>query len=60
MMAAHKHINASVHDLPPSSYRISADHRLVTVVKSSTLQSYDFFGKIPTIDADKELSLAQR
>jgi len=55
MVAAHKHINASVHDLPPSSYRISADYRLVTVVKSSTLQSYDLFGKIPTIDADKEL-----
>jgi len=60
MMAAHKHINArlSVHDLSPSSYRISADY--VTVVKSSTLQSYDLFGKIPTVDAAKELSLAQR
>jgi two-component system, OmpR family, response regulator ChvI len=47
MMAAHKHINArlSVYDLPPLSYRISADYGPVEVVKSSTLQNYDLFGR---------------
>jgi two-component system, OmpR family, response regulator ChvI len=47
MIAAHKHINArlSVHDLPPLSYRISADYGPVEVVKSSTLQNCDLFGR---------------
>jgi class 3 adenylate cyclase len=47
MMAAHKHINArlSVNDLPSLSYRISADYGPVEVVKSSTLQNYDLFGR---------------
>jgi len=39
---------------------LETDYGRVTVVKSSTLQSYDLFGKISTVDADKELSLAQR
>jgi len=46
MMAAHRHINArlSIHELPPLSYRISADYGPVEVAKSSTLQNDDLFG----------------
>ena len=47
MMAAHRHINArlSTHELPPLSYRISADYGSVEVAKSSTLQNDDLFGR---------------
>ena len=53
MMAAFRFINVRMHemDLPDVSYRISADYGRLSIAKSLTSQSYDFFG--PTMNLCK-------